>query len=327
MGKFLDTEKNNQVLFKKSSPSLSTEARFDGVYKEKPRPFCLPLDCAMENLHPAIRENAVNFFAAHKIKWHDGQNGNPSNHLCDSQVCCVNFLFPFADQPLALKELLRTIFPGIDEMLPVEDGKFVSFEWIGERNYLGEKISRNGKRSRGANFTSTDAIVRFKDLNAKIHVVLIEWKYTESYSPVCLTVAKSGTNRVAIYQPLFDAVNCPIDKSKVPGFETLFFEPFYQFMRQQLLANEMEKAKELDADIVSVLHIAPSHNHDFKSITSTKLMPFGKTATEVWTTLAKKDRFLSVNTEDLFSMNRLIKNQIIKNYVEYLSSRYTTLIH
>jgi len=140
-------------------------------------------------------------------------------------------------------------------------------------------------------------------------------------------VAKSGTNRVAIYQPLFDAVNCPIDKSKVPGFETLFFEPFYQFMRQQLLANEMEKAKELDADIVSVLHIAPSHNHDFKSITSTKLMPFGKTATEVWTTLAKKDRFLSVNTEDLFSMNRLIKNQIIKNYVEYLSSRYTTLIH
>lgn len=325
MGKFLDTEKNNQVLFKQSSPSLSTEARFDGVYKEKPRPFCLPLDCAMENLPPAIRENAVNFFAAHKIKWHDGQNGNPSNHLCDSQVCCVNFLFPFADQPLALKELLRPIFPGVDEMLPVEDGKYVSFEWIGERNYLGEKISRNGKRSRGANFTSADAIVRFRDLYGKVHVLLIEWKYTESYSPVFLAIAKSGTSRVAIYQPLYDAVDSPIDKSKVPGFETLFFEPFYQFMRQQMLANEMEKAKELDADIVSVLHIAPAHNHDFKRITSEKLKALGKTATGVWTTVVKNNRFLSVSTEELFGLDRLEKLPGINTHIEYLSTRYRTI--
>lgn len=32
----------------------------------------------------------------------------------------------------------------LKEMLPIEDGKYVSFEWIGEKNYLGEKIPQNG---------------------------------------------------------------------------------------------------------------------------------------------------------------------------------------
>jgi hypothetical protein len=41
----------------------------------------------------------------------------------------------------------------------------------------------------------------------------------------------------------------------IPHFDSLFFEPFYQFMRQQFLAHEMEKAHELGADEVNLLHI------------------------------------------------------------------------
>ena len=92
---------------------------------------------------------------------HDGQDGKPSNHMCDSQVCCANFLFPFADKPEALAALLKPIFPNLQEMLPIEDGLYMAFEWIGKDNYLHE-VSRNGLRSRGANFTSADAAVRFR---------------------------------------------------------------------------------------------------------------------------------------------------------------------
>ncbi len=176
-----ESEKPNQSAFKQSSPTFTPEARQDGFYRTKHHPFCLPLKYAEQNLFPAIRESALQHFAKHEIKWQDGQNGKCSNHMCDSQVCCVNFLFPFADQPDALAHLLSPSYPQLDHMLPVEDGKFVSFEWIGAKNYLGEKISRNGERTRGANFTSADAIVIFERTDNKRQIVLIEWKYTESY--------------------------------------------------------------------------------------------------------------------------------------------------
>jgi len=82
-------------------------------------------------------------------------------------------------------------------------------------------------------------------------------KYTESYGGAPLKTAASGTDRTAIYQPLFDRADCPINREVLSSFDALFFEPFYQLMRQQLLAHEMEKARELGADAVSLLHIAP----------------------------------------------------------------------
>ncbi len=261
--------------------------------------------------------------AKFEIKWHDGQNGKCSNHMCDSQVCCVNFLFPFADQPEALAHLLRPIYPQLDHMLPVEDGKLVSFEWIGEHNYLGEKISRNGKRSRGANFTSADAIVMFERSDKKRQIVLIEWKYTESYGGTNFKIAKSGTDRTSIYRHLFDHPDCLIRKDLLLHFDAHFFEPFYQFIRQQFLAHEMEKAHELGADIVSLLHIAPSHNLDFKKVTSPALKHLGSSPTEIWTKLVKEqDRFKSVYSEDLFG--RLAEEQLalMTEWIEYVHARY-----
>jgi hypothetical protein len=287
------------------------------------RTFCLPVETAEQNLFGPIREPALAYFAKHSIKWHDGQNGKPSNHLCDSQVCCVNFLFPLAGKPGALAQVLRPVFPEIKQMLPVESGKYISFEWIGAKNYLGEKISRNGQRSRGANCTSADAIVMFEGKDKKRQVLLIEWKYTESYGHTFLKTAKSGTDRTEIYRHLFDGPDCPINKDLLPGFEALFYEPFYQFMRQQFLAHEMEKAHELGADIVSVLHIAPAHNHDFRRVTSPALENLGESATGVWKSLVKTDgRFISVATEQLFGKISGEQMPEMKQWMEYIHERY-----
>jgi hypothetical protein len=323
MGNFLISEKSKQVAFKANSSYFSTAARMDGVYKGTSYPFCLPVENAEENLFPPIRHLVMDFFASHKIKWHDGQNGKPSNHLCSSQVCCVNFLFPFSEKPDALADILRPNFP-VREMIPIESGQYVSFEWIGQANYLGEKNPGNGDRTRGANFTSADAAVMFLRTDGKKQIVLIEWKYTESYGGTPLKIAKSGTDRSMIYRHLYEPADCPIDKELLPGFDSLFYEPFYQFMRQQFLAHEMEKAHELGADIVSLLHICPVHNEDFRKITSPELVKLGSSATGVWRKLVTpKDRFLSVSVEDLFGNITGDMHPEIMDWVDYIRARYS----
>ncbi len=70
-------------------------------------------------------------------------------------------------------------------------------------------------------------------------------------------VSSSGTDRTKIYENLFKA-NRPLAKEMIPNFDSLFYEPFYQLMRQQFLTNEMEKAHELKATIVASSYLSPS---------------------------------------------------------------------
>lgn len=324
MGKFLQEEKDRYVDYKANSPQLPERARAPGIYKRKPRPFCLPLDLSEFNLIEGIREDVQTYFRELKIKWHDGRNRNPSNHLCDSQVCCVNFLYSFSRHPDALVTLLKPLFPSIKTMIPLEDDhRYVSHEWIGQKNYLGEKMPRNGKRTRGANFTSADAAVMFDRKEGVRQFVLIEWKYTETYSAVNLKYSKSGTDRTSIYRHLFDREDFPLKKKMINDFDALFFEPFYQLMRQQLLANEMEKAKELGADVVSLLHIAPERNDQFKRVTSPDLKQIGDSVMEVWTRLIRKpDRFHHVSIENLFGGFKIDGHLEMQPWWDYTASRY-----
>lgn len=327
MGKFLEAEKPIQTKFKYESPYFSISARKDGVYKGKPRPFCVPRENAEENLFHEIRLPALTYFEQQGIKWHDGLDGKPSNHLCDSQVCCVNFLFAFANQPEALAELLRPVNPNITRVLPMEiEGQFVSFEWIGAENYLGEKVTQTGKRTRGANFTSIDVAVMFEDKAGIRQIVLIEWKYTESYNSTSYKISSRGTDRTKIYAHLYDVEDSPLDKTMLSDFSDLFYEPFYQLMRQQFLAYKMEKAQELGAQKVSVLHIAPEKNTDFQKITSPALYDDGKTATGKWKELVKAEgRFASVNTEELFGRFPVESYPVMQEWWRYLRQRYSWL--
>ncbi len=327
MGKFLDSERERQALFKQAAPGFSGAARHYGEYAGKPRPFCLPASLAKENLFAGFRAAADDWFCQHKIKWHDGLNGRPSNHLCDSQVCCVNFLFAFANQPEPLATILRPLFPEIKQMLPVEDGQFVTFAWIGKKNYLNERVREEGSRTRGANGTSADAAVMFERTDGKRQLVLIAWTYTESYHSIHLKADPTGTDRTRSYRTLFDKADCPLDKELIPSFESLLFEPFYQLMRQQLLAHEMEGGKVPEAEIVSILQVAPAHNTDFRKVTSPALKPLGDTAMGVWERLVKTPgRFQSVGTEWLFKPLLVEPTAELKEWAAYLTQRYPWVI-
>ncbi len=327
MGKFLEEEKKRQIPFKRTSGQFTGAARADGVYRRKPRPFCLPEDHARENLFTEIRDGALNYFKSKKISWHDGTRERPSNHLCSSQVQCVNFLYPFSDKRDALCDLLRPIFPDIESIVPMKcEQGLVAFEWIGLSNYLGERIPRNGRRTRGANATSADAAVMVTLKGGKRQILLIEWKYTESYTGAWLGKAKSGTSRMDIYRPLYDKTDCPVDKTRLPNFSDLFYEPFYQFFRQQLLAHEMERAQESGAELVTVLHIAPARNRDFHKVTSPALAEKGSSSIEVWKDLLRQpDRFISVSQEELFGNFPVDRHQGLANWWQYTSQRYSWL--
>ncbi len=324
MGKYLDAEKQRLSTWKQTTPYVSEAAREPGEYWRRPREFCLPKTCAEENLYPGIRLSALGYFAAFDIKWHHGPHCKCSNHLCDSMVSCVNFLFPFAERPEALGTLLRPIFPSLKRVIPMEDsGLWLAMEWIGLKNYLGELKRGDRPRTRGANFTSFDAAVRFEDASGRTQIAVIEWKYTESYGRTSKAEGKSGARRQAIYRDSFEAADGPIDASQVPDYLDLFYEPFYQMMRQQLLAHEMEKHRELGADVVTVVHICPAKNTDFRRITSPNLDPLGKSATSVWKSLLHKpERFVEVHTEDLFQSFDVSAFPALAEWYSYIEDRY-----
>ena len=326
---FRDREKER---YKKLKPKLfSKESQDEGNYRGKPRFFCLADDYASENLYEAIRESAIEYFKARNITWHDGLKEGfvPSNHLCCSQSCCINFLYPMTTNPQLLMDVFQNFYPEMEEPLPISkdcrqpNGSFpyMAFEWIGVSDYLGETKRKGLERTRGAYFTSADFTFRFRRKDGRIQIVLGEWKYTEDYR-------RSDKGIKARKQNYYPAFNRPSGVFKQRGedlYSALFFDPFYQLMRLQLLAQEMKIGREMDADVVSVLHICPKANREFRDrVTSPYLenaFP-GKVTLEIWEELVTQNTFMSISVEEL--LDTLVYKTRIEDreWINYLNMRY-----
>ena len=283
------------------------------AYRVQPDQFDL-------NLAPGIRDKAPAYFAEKGIAWHQH-----ANHGLSSQVCCLNFLMPLAQTPELLARLVgRALGIESPEMLPMEqdlsgDDWFVAFEWIGLQDYLNE-ASKNGSRTRGANATSADAAVRFR-IDGRTEIALIEWKFTESYgSPIPPAGNATRSDR---YRDLAFAPVGPIRPDLELVLEDFYWEPFYQMLRQQMLAKRMEAAQELGAQRVRVIHISPSGNHDLHKVTAPAMRRFGDDAFMVFRSLlAEPDAFVGWSIEDLFGPYARTGNSV---WADYLRLRYPLL--
>jgi hypothetical protein len=281
------------------------------------------------NLAPSIREAAPAYFIEKHITWHIH-----ASHGLSSQVCCLNFLMPLATRPDALSRVIGNAL-GIEppEMLEIEcgpDGEpwFIGFEWIGQEDYLKEG-GASSARTRGANATSSDAIVRFRHKN-KIETLLIEWNYTETYgAPIPNKVREGAAHtpnevRVGRYSELMFAPNGPIRDDLHLKLEEFFWEPFYQLLRQQMLAYQMERARESGTDRVRVLHISPAGNRHLHAVTSTALNRFGVDAFAVFAqTLVHPAAFVGRTIEQVFCP--IMAEMPEDPWAAYLSGRYTDL--
>lgn len=295
--------KHNQLAmaWKQRTLTLPDDARKPGVYEKHRRayPFCLPVEFASHNLLPEVRDGALDLFKELDIPWHDSVAGGPSNHLRDSQVQCVNALFAM----VADAERIKLAFGAavdIAEVLPIEEGRFLTFEYIGPTDYFGEGI-RGGKdvgRRRGTNCTSVDAAFLYRTPAGETELALIEWKFTESYLDVKERSAPSDAVRVGRYAADVGASDSPIALDVLP-IELLLDEPFYQLMRQQLLAKRLEHNRVLDAQVVRVLHVLDPENTGYQnSLARADHRALGSTVGDVWTKLLRTpDRFLHVDPE------------------------------
>jgi len=326
---FRDSEKERYK--EQKTKFLSNSATVNGIYKGKQYDFCIADGFSEENLFKDIRSDAVSYFKQRGIAWHDGieKRQKPSNHLCCSQSCCVNFLYPLNNKPELVKDVFRQIYPELAEPLAIDlDGllphgktPYISFEWIGADDYLGESKRKQMQRTRGANFTSADFIIRFKRNDGKTQVVLGEWKYTEEYGRTDLGIEARKKN----YKLAFERDGGVFIKPSVQLYNGLFFDPFYQLMRLQLLAQEMEANHEMGADIVSVLHISPNANTKFRTHVTSPYLEKNypdKGVMEIWAGLVQTGKFKSIAVEELLKVINQAAGKQYSSWVDYLNMRY-----
>ncbi len=287
------------IEWKRTTDSIPDIARVDAPYIRDGKPqgsyaVCLPPEQATFNLLPDIRTSVLELFSAEHIHWHAAIDAGPTNHLLSSQVQCVNALAPGILDAEFVHAAFASVLP-IEEVLEVEPGRFLTFEYIGAHDYLHERVGMT--RNRGTMTTSADAAIKYRSNEGDIELALIEWKYTEDYRGVSLTRPR-GVSREDRYRFLWDDPNNPLRRDVIP-YEDMFVEPFYQLMRQQLLAWSIERDVTSQFDVARVVHICPKQNVGVHgALNRDAHRAAGDDVLAIWAEVcAKFDRFISLDND------------------------------
>ena len=64
------------------------------------------------------------------------------------------------------------------------------------------------------------------------------------------------------------APNSAFNPDAVPELDCFLYEPFYQIMRQRLLADRMVRDRELDVDEAMVVVVVPEENWAYRAVKS-----------------------------------------------------------
>jgi len=298
-----------------------------GLFFNIPREFVLMQPGL--NLMEAVRNEAEIYFADNKIPfWNTGETrpsgiNKPSGHMLSSQVACINHLLFFRHDQNIATAILKGVDKNVKTALRLDNDKtdqgFVSLEVIGKENYLKEK-----RHSRGAHSTSVDAVMLAEMENGSRKLFFIEWKYVEKYSgKQSKFIEKGGNTRKETYLPLLRKEDCPIKISELNDkfIEGIFYEPFYQLMRQTLLAHEMIKAKDFGATDYVHLHLIPTDNKELKLVNPSRGILTGSTLQETWSNLLNSpEKYSAIDPKDFLEPARHIPNAM--DAIQYLEQRY-----
>jgi hypothetical protein len=287
-----------------------------GEYKSSSRTFVLK--DAEKNLWHKIRKEAIDYFTKNKIVWWPG-GSEPIGHLLSSQVCCLNHLFFLRDDKEAALMILKNIDADFTDVCADFEGGYIGFEVVSNGSYLSE-VPKGKKQTRGANCTSVDAMMTGILKNGKKIQILIEWKYTEFYPKECKADGSSGETRRKRYNELIEDADSPINSTV--DLNNLYYEPFYQLMRQTLLAWQMVKHKneELGADDWLHLDIIPENNLKLRyEVQAPNLIQSG--IEEAWKSQLKRpDKYNIITPQKL--LKPLLFNTKYRGLINYLNERY-----
>jgi hypothetical protein len=261
-----------------------------------------------------IKNNtAIKYFSENNIAWWRGDE--PTGHVLSSQVACLNHLYYLRYDKDAVLQLLSSFSNDFVDVLGIETDElphgYIQFEAVSTNDNLNE-----GALSRGTNCTSVDALIYAKHKNGEKWIIPIEWKYTEEYNNENKSSGKSGAIRLERYIAL-------INKSKQiksEYWEWLFYEPFYQLMRQTLWAEQIIQKKAIEkiqADNYMHLHIIPNENTDLlDKIYSCSKMNMEDTWRKC---ITDQDKYKIITPQNLLKNVSGVKYNDLK---KYLSIRY-----
>lgn len=273
---FERSAKRRQHLFRDASPTVSSQGRCPDDDKGLRNPHLLAIGCELDNLYPGIRGEggAIDFFARRGIKWwkssrsgDDSKSDGPTRNMASSQVACVNFLLPLAGVPGALLSVLRALDGDVAGVVNIShDGNEsdVEFEWIG----LGRSLEEGA--TRGAQNTSIDAFLVAVTTKGRRRAYLLEWKYVERYlstRPEFKGEGPRGETRRLRYDERYHSPFSSFNPATAPVLDDFLYEPFYQIMRQRLLADRMVHEGELGIEEAKVVVVVPEENWAYRTVT------------------------------------------------------------
>lgn len=274
-------------------------------------PHILKHENSVCNLYGPIRRRALDYFERHDIAWWrvDTDRYFPTGHLVSSQIHCLNHLFAFRDDPIAIKIILQkaTNLP-IDKILqsPIDKGGYIAFEFVYKnKSLLKDNLGKYHEEyeTRGANCTSIDALVYVQLVNGNKILIPIEWKYTETYN------GKEACDKS--WQRYPDLIR--LENSNLKDVYDLYkADPYYELMRQTLLMEQIIQHKDcgIEADDYFHIMVIPNEHTELKSAIVNNYIP----------TLKDITKFRIIDPQALLSP--IPADGEYKDLISYLQTRY-----
>ena len=162
--------------------------------------------------------------------------------------------------------MLRALDDDVVDVVDIShagDTSTVEFEWIG----LGGSLE--GGKTRGSQNTSIDAFLVAETRVGTRRGYLLEWKYVERYlsgRPDFKGDGAKGDTRRRRYAERFHAPSSSFNPATAPDLDDFLYEPFYQIMRQRLLADRMVEDRELGIEEAKVVVVVPEENWAYRTV-------------------------------------------------------------
>ena len=154
---------------------------------------------------------------------------------------------------------------------------------------------------------------------------LIEWKYVEEYRGGYKGDGAAGAKRLGRYNKAYLASPFFQDRTPITAW---FYEPFYQIMRQRLLADRMVSKGELGVREAKVVVVVPEGNRAYRErITSPTLaakFPTARTVKDVvQAAISRPDEAFAFTSPSMLAeaVRRLCGNETAE-WSEYIRGRY-----
>jgi len=325
---FEQQETRRQVDFKRRRwPGLPDGARSGRTY-----PHILPDGELGKSFYPPITEAVLDYCQSSKIAVHTA-----ALNMRSSQVCCFNVAFPLRQDLQLAKIALADVLPDVKDVTAIEfeyTGPAEATEWLGE--------PASGQR--GQNRTSIDLAVWWRSKAGRF-LTLCEWKYTERAYGTCGGYASQGNqnkdhcreldvtrnNRGAScylthgrntrrYWEHFEKAG--IRLAALSGLQGCpFMGPFYQLMRQFLLAAYLRR-HDCGLDEVFVTSLS------FRGNTSLGTMPTNQpgpapTVEDAWNDcLDGVPPLRHTDVESIVASLRTGAPIVQQDWLDYLAERY-----